>query len=55
NRAGCRVERVRYEIGVVFDVMTRRDALSDVTTRVADITAGRGVCQAGEPFYFCWE
>ncbi|NLG37488.1 MAG: YigZ family protein, partial [Clostridiales bacterium] len=42
NRAGCRVERVRYEIGVVFDVMTRRDALSDVTTRVADITAGRG-------------
>lgn len=55
THAGCRVERVRYEIGVVLDVLTRRDALAGVTARVADITAGRGTCQAGEPFYFCWE
>lgn len=55
NRAGCRIERVRYEIRVVFDVLTRRDALADVMARVADMTAGQGVCQAGEPFYFCWE
>lgn len=55
NHPGCRPDRPLYGTRVVFEALVRNAALEELTRRIADLTAGRARCDAGERTYMRWD